>query len=76
MIIGIIPGILAGYIASRIQKGEGSGCLTNLVLGLIGGLVGGWIFDLLGIYTVGWVGELVTATVGAVVVLWFFAKLR
>lgn len=76
MISGIISGILAGYIASRIQKGEGSGCLINLFLGIIGGLVGGRLFSLIGITAYGWIGEMITAVVGAVIVLWLFAKLR
>ena len=76
MISGIITGIIAGYIASRIQKGEGSGCLVNLFLGLRGGTVGGWLFGLLGINAFGWLGEIVTAVVGAVIVLWTFAKIR
>lgn len=76
MISGIISGILAGYIASRLQIGEGSGCLVNLFLGIIGGLVGSWLFGLLGIYAYGWIGELLTAIVVAIVVLWLFAKLR
>ena len=75
MINGITCGILAGYIASRLQKGEGSGCLVNLFLGIIGGLVGGWLFSLISIAVYGWIGEMITAIVGAVVVLWLFAKL-
>lgn len=76
MISGIISGILAGYIASRLQKGEGSGCLVNLFLGIIGSLVGGWLFGLLGISVYGWIGEMITAIVGAIIVLWLFTKLR
>lgn len=76
MINGIISGILAGYIASRLQKGEGSGCLVNLFLGVIGGLVGGRLFSLMGITAYGWIGEMITAIIGAVVVLWLFARLR
>lgn len=76
MISGIISGILAGYIASRLQKGEGSGCLVNLFLCIIGGLVGGWLFGLLGISVYGWIGEMITAIVGAIIVLWLFTKLR
>ena len=45
-------------------------------MGLIGGVVGGWLFSLLHITTYGWLGEIVTAVVGAVVVLWLFAKLK
>ncbi len=76
MISGIISGILAGYIASRLQKGEGSGCLVNLFLGLIGGLVGSWLFGLFGLTAYSWLGEIVMAVIGAVVVLWVFARLR
>lgn len=76
MISGIISGILTGYIASRLQKGEGSGCLVNLFLGLIGGLVGSWLFGLFGLTAYSWLGEIVMAVIGAVVVLWVFARLR
>ena len=76
MISGIISGILAGYIASRLQKGEGSGCLVNLFLGLIGGLVGSWLFSLFGLTAYSWLGEIVMAVSGAVIVLWIFARLR
>ena len=76
MISGIISGILAGYISSRLQKGEGSGCLVNLFLGVIGGLVGSWLFGLFGLTAYSWLGEIVMAVIGAVVVLWVFARLR
>lgn len=76
MIGGILSGILAGYIASRLQKGEGSGCLVNLFLGLIGGLVGSWLFSLFSLTAYSWLGEIVMAVIGAVVVLWVFARLR
>lgn len=76
MIGGILSGILAGYIASRLQKGEGSGCLVNFFLGLIGGLVGSWLFSLFGLTAYSWLGEIVMAVIGAVIVLWIFARLR
>jgi Transglycosylase associated protein. len=66
----IIIGILAGYVAGKIMRGGGFGCLINLILGIIGGVLGCWLFGLLGIYTTGIIGSLVTATVGAIVLLW------
>lgn len=76
MIFGIISGIIAGYVASRLQKGKGSGCLVNLFLGLVGGLVGGWLFSLFGLTAYSWLGEMITAIIGAVIVLWVFSKLK
>lgn len=72
----IIIGIAAGYIASRLQRGEGSGCLVNLFLGIVGGLLGGWLFAQLGIVAYSWVGELITSVVGAVLLLWLVALIR
>jgi len=77
MIAGIIIGILAGFLASKFTNGEGKGCLMNFILGIIGGGVGGWLFSLLGISaSPNVIGELVTATVGAVVVLWIWNKIK
>ena len=75
-VFGIVSGILAGYIASRLQKGKGSGCIVNLFLGIIGGLVGGWLFSLFGLGANSWVGEMVVSVIGAVVVLWVFSRLK
>lgn len=76
MIEGILIGIICGYIASKLQKGEGSGCWVNLFLGIVGGVVGGWLFGLLGLDMNGTIGSIITGTVGAVIVLWIFAKLK
>lgn len=76
MIGAIIIGILAGFIASKLTDGQGKGCWINLLLGLVGGAVGGWLFNLIGLkMEPGWVGELLTGTVGAIVVLWVWNKL-
>ncbi|MBR3522152.1 MAG: GlsB/YeaQ/YmgE family stress response membrane protein [Prevotella sp.] len=75
MITGIICGIIAGFAAFKLTDREGKGCFIDLILGILGGAVGGWLFGLLGIQTVSWVGEMVSAIVGAVVVLWLFNKL-
>lgn len=72
---GIIIGILAGFIASRLTGGDGKGCIINLLLGMVGGVVGGWLFGVLNITAAGWTGELITATVGAVLVIWICNRL-
>ena len=74
MITGIIMGILAGFLACKLTNREGKGCFMNLLLGIVGGAVGGWVFSALGIQTAGWMGELITATAGAALVLWIWNK--
>jgi hypothetical protein len=76
MIGSIIIGILSGYIASKIQKGEGSGCLINLFLGVLGGVIGNFLFSLAGFSINSIVGELISSIVGAVLILWIFSRLR
>lgn len=76
LIGSIIIGILAGFIANKIMDRNSSGILWNLVLGVIGGFAGGFLFDLLNINWGGTIGQLGTAIVGAVVVLWVAAQLK
>lgn len=76
-IIGsIIIGCLAGFCAGKLMKGGGFGLVMNLVLGLFGGVVGGWLFSLLNISWGGTLGQLGTAIVGAVVILWVASLLK
>ena len=77
MIESIIIGILAGFLAAKLTGGEGKGCWIDLLLGLVGGVVGRWLLGLLGIsWEPGWLSNIGTATIGAVVVLWLWAKLK
>ena len=69
----IIIGIVAGFVAGKLMRGGGFGLLVNLVVGIIGAVLGGWVFGLLGISTSGIIGSLVTATVGAIILLWIIS---
>lgn len=76
MICGIITGIIIGFIASKIFSGKGKGCLMNFILGLLGGAFGGWLFGILGIqWENGWIGEIGTGVIGAVILLWLWNKM-
>ena len=67
-IIAIIIGIAAGWIAEKIMR-RNHGLLTNLIVGLIGGLIGNFIAGMLDIGVDGWIGTLIFATLGAVILL-------
>jgi uncharacterized membrane protein YeaQ/YmgE (transglycosylase-associated protein family) len=65
----ILIGLIAGWIAGKISRGHGFGCIVNIILGLVGAVVGGWIFSRLEIPLWGFWGSLAAATVGAVVLV-------
>ncbi len=65
----ILIGICAGWLAGQIMKGGGFGLIGDLIVGVIGALLGGFLFGLLGLSASGLWGSLVTATVGAIVLI-------
>lgn len=72
----IVIGILAGFLAGKIMRGRGYGLLVDLLLGIVGSMLGGLIFSFLGLYWSGLVGELVVATIGAVLLIYIVRRLR
>ena len=75
-IIGwIIIGVIAGWIAEKVMK-RNHGLLTNLVVGVVGALLGGFLAGLLGLGSNGFIGSLVIATLGAIVLLAILGALR
>lgn len=76
IILFLIIGGVAGWLAGLIMKGRGFGVLANIGIGIVGSLIGGFVFRLLGLATTGAIGELVTATVGAVLLLFIVSAIR
>ena len=66
----LIIGLLAGWVASKIVRGRGSGLVVNLAVGLVGGILGGWLVSLIGLVPMGSFGGLRTSIAGAIVLLW------
>ena len=76
LIVFLIIGVVAGFLAGKIMKGGGFGLVGDLVLGVIGAFVGGWVFGLLGILPVGILGTLISATAGAVILLYLIRLVK
>ena len=72
----IIVGLLAGWLATQILGGRG-GLMYNLAVGLVGAIVGGFLFEKLRLEVVPvfW-GNLITATIGAVIFLLIWRAIR
>ena len=65
----LLLGLVAGWLAGKIARGRGFGCIADIVLGLIGSYIGGWIFVKLGIFGGGFLYSLAAATLGAVILV-------
>lgn len=69
-IIQLIVGGVAGWLASIVMRRDASqGIILNVIVGIIGGFVGGWLLPLVGLNFSGWIGYLITALIGAIVLL-------
>jgi uncharacterized membrane protein YeaQ/YmgE (transglycosylase-associated protein family) len=65
----LIIGLIAGWLAGKIARGRGFGCITDIVLGIVGSFIGGWVFVKLGIFGGGFWYSLAAATLGAVILV-------
>jgi len=77
LLIWLLVGAVAGWLAGMIVKGGGFGLLGDIVVGIVGAFVGGWLLPKLGINIgAGLVGVVAAATIGAVVLLLLIRLIR
>ena len=76
LIIFLLIGAVAGWLAGLIMKGGSFGLVGNIVVGVIGSLIGGWLFSLLGIAVYGLIGSIIAAVVGAIVLIYIVRLIR
>lgn len=69
ILIWIISGIIAGWLTGVIMKGGGFGLFGDLIVGLIGGLIGGFLAGLFGLEPGSWVGQIIVAVIGGVILV-------
>ena len=74
----LVLGLVAGFLASLVMKGGGYGMIGDIIVGIIGALIGRWLFAALKI-SIGvnfWVDAILTATIGAVILLFILRLIR
>jgi uncharacterized membrane protein YeaQ/YmgE (transglycosylase-associated protein family) len=77
LIIWLVVGAAAGWIAGIAVKGAGFGPLGNIGLGILGSVISGIIFPLLGIaFIPGLIGDVVYAAIGAIILLVVVSRFR
>ena len=77
ILVWIIVGLIAGWIASRLMGSGGYGIFGDIIVGMIGAVVGGWLLSrLLGMDVTGLNPESIfVSVVGAVIVIVVFRAL-
>jgi len=77
LLIILIVGAVAGWLAGLIVRGFGFGLLGNIVVGIVGALIAGWLFPRLGIAIGGgMIASIINATLGAVILLVIIGLIR
>jgi len=76
LLIFLLVGIVAGWLAGKIMRGAGFGLFGDMVVGVLGAFFGGWLFSKLGIAIWGIPGLLITALVGAMVLLFLLRLIK
>ena len=77
IIIWIIVGGIAGTIADWLVSGVRLGCIGTVIVGIVGAFVGAWLLGVLNVSIgSGIVNEIITAAIGATVLLFGLRILR
>jgi uncharacterized membrane protein YeaQ/YmgE (transglycosylase-associated protein family) len=70
LLVFLIVGAIAGWLAGLIVKGFGFGLLGNIVVGIVGAFIAGWLFPTIGLTLGGGIfAAIIHATIGAVILL-------
>ena len=70
LLIILLVGLVAGWLAGKIVAGGGFGIISDIAIGIVGALIGSWLLPRLGIHIgSGIVSAIIVATIGAVLLL-------
>jgi len=77
IIVWVVVGGVAGTIADWLVSGVRMGCLGTVIVGIIGAFVGGWLLGVLNVSIgTGIINDIITASIGAIVLLLGIRLLR
>ena len=77
LILWLIIGAVAGWLAGQLVKGYGFGLIGNILVGIAGAIIAGWLLPHVGFFLVGGIlAEIVNAVIGAVILLLVIGLVR
>jgi uncharacterized membrane protein YeaQ/YmgE (transglycosylase-associated protein family) len=71
----LLVGLIAGWVAEKVMS-RSHGLLINLIVGVVGAYLGAFLFRLFGLATTGFIGALVVAIIGSIVLLAIVGAIR
>ncbi len=75
LLVLLLVGLVAGFLAGKVMTGRGLGLIWDIVVGVLGAFVGGWLAGAMGIAVGGLLAEVVIAFIGALILLFIFRAL-
>ena len=72
LIVFILVGAVAGFLAGKVMTGSGLGLVWDIVVGILGAFLGFWLAGLVGLAISNILIEIVVAFVGACILLFLF----
>ena len=70
ILIILVVGLIAGWLATHIVRGTGYGLVADLCLGIVGALLGNWLLPAIGLQLgSGFISSIISATIGAILLL-------
>ena len=77
IIVWLIVGAIAGWLAGMVVKGGGFGLIGDIIVGIVGSLIGGWLLPRLGLAIGGgFISEIINAFIGAVILLFILRLIK
>ena len=70
ILVILIVGLVAGWLAGQIVRGGGMGLVADLAVGIVGAFIGSWLLPKVGIVLgTGLLAAIINATIGAIILL-------
>ena len=70
LLVFIIIGAIAGWLAGLIVSGFGFGLIGNIIVGIVGAFIAGWLLPRIGFSIGGGIlASIIHATIGAIILL-------
>ncbi len=79
VVVWLIIGLIAGWLAGKIVRGTGFGLIGDMVVGIIGAVIAGWLLPRLGVGAIvaqPFINDVIYAAIGAIILLVLLRLLR